>query len=85
MIFSNLYSKIIRQVVIQPWKHRRLYEMNRKMVGYLCKEFFRNHSANGGQRLRDVAKYVVPQKPGQQNPQNLRVQSWRGFGYHVSA
>ena len=85
MIFSNFCSKIIRRVVIQPWKRGKLYEVNRKMAGYLCKEFLRNPGADGEQLLLDIAKYVVPVKPGQQNPRNLRAQSWRGFGYRVSA
>ena len=85
MIFSNFCSKIINQVVIQHWKHGKLYEVNRKMAGYLYKEFLRNPGADGEQLLRDIVKYVVPVKPGQQNPRNLWAQSWRGFGYRVSA
>lgn len=85
MIFSNFCSKIIRHAVIQSWKNGKLYEVNRKMAGYLCKEYLRNPSADGEKLMRDIEKYVVPVKPGQQNPRNLRTQSWRGFGYRVSA
>ncbi len=85
MIFSSFCSKIIKRVVIQHWKHGQLYEVNRNMAGYLCKEFLRNPGADGEQILRDIAKYVVPVKPDQQNPRNLRAQSWRSFGYRVSA
>lgn len=75
--FSNFFSKIIRRAVIQHWKHRKLHEVNRKMAGYLCREFLRNPGADGEQLLRDISKYIVPVKPGQQNPRNLRAQSWR--------
>lgn len=85
MIFSNFCSRIINKAVIEHWKNGRLYEVNRKMAGYLCKEYLRNPSADGEKLMRDIEKYVVPVKPGQQNPRNLRTQSWRGFGYRVSA
>ena len=85
MISSNFCSKIIWQAVIQPWRHGKLYKVSHKITSYLCKEFLRNPGACGEQLLHDIAKYVVPVKPGQQNPRNLRAQSWRSFGYRVSA
>ena len=75
MIFSNFCSKIIKQVVILSWRHGKLYEVKRKMAGYLCKEFLRNPGAGGKQFLHDIAQYVIPVKPGQQNPRNLGAQS----------
>lgn len=55
MIFSNFCSRIINKVVIQHWKNGKMFEVNRKMAAFLCKEYLRTPNADGDQLMQNMS------------------------------
>lgn len=57
--------------------------MNLKMAIELCKQFYRDDSADGEQLLRDIAAYLEPIRPNRSDKRNIHAKSFAGFVYRV--
>ena len=55
------------------------------MAVALCQEFIRTPKADADKLLNDIARYIVPIRPGRQDQRNLRVKGFPGFVYRVAA
>ena len=86
MIMSNFCSRIANEVVIQHRK-KNIYEykVDMKMAIFLCKEFYATDGADGEKLMRDIAKYTEPIRPGRRDERNLKIKSFPGFVYRISA
>ena len=90
-IFSNLIafnfaSRVCKEVVVrQPKDGICTYKVNFKMAVALCREFIRTPNADADKLLRDIARYIVPIRPGRQNERDLRVKGFPGFVHRVAA
>ena len=51
----------------------------------LCKEYIRTQSEDYMKLMADIARYIVPIRPGRQDQRNLRVKGFPGFVYRVAA
>lgn len=86
MVMSNFCSRIVKKVVVRQDKRNKYqYAVNMKMAINLCRQFFRAKSADGEKFLEEIARYVVPVRPGRSNTRNLQPKGFAGFLYRVAA
>lgn len=80
MVISNFCSRIVKKVVVRQDKRNKYqYAVNMKMAINLCRQFFRAKSADGEKLLEEIARYVVPIRPGRSNTRNLQPKGFAGF------
>lgn len=86
MIMSNFASRMVNEIVLKQGDHHALtYKVNQKIAVYLCREYFRKAHADGGQLMKDIARYTEAVRAGRSDTRNIKAQSFRGFIYRVSA
>lgn len=86
MIMATLCARIVNEVVVrQPKGGKYLYKVNQKMATFLTKKYFRTPGADGEQLMKEIAKYIVPIRPGRANQRKLRAKGFREFVYRVAA
>lgn len=86
MTMANFCSRIASTIVMKQKKDNMYeYKVNMKMAIYLCKKFYRMENADEKQLMHDIAKYTEPIRQGRSDERNLKVKSFVGFVYRVSA
>lgn len=86
MVMSNFCSRIVKKAVVRQDKRNKYqYAVNMKMAINLCRQFFRARLADGEKLLEEIARYVVPIRPGRSNTRNLQPKGFAGFLYRVAA
>jgi len=84
LIMNNFCSRIVNAVTVeQKQKNIHEYKVNLKMAIELCKQFYRDDSADGEQLLRDIATYLEPIRPNRSDKRNIHAKSFAGFVYRV--
>lgn len=86
MIMATLCSRIINSVIIQQSNQRKYdCQVHQKMALFLTKKFFHTPGADGEKLMADIAKYLVPVRPGRSDTRNLKAKGFVGFVYRVAA
>ena len=84
LIMNNFCSRIVNAVTVeQKEKNAYEYKINLKMAIELCKQFYRDDSADGEQLMHDIAAYLEPIRPNRSDKRNLRTKSFAGFVYRI--
>ena len=84
LIMNNFCSRIVNAgTVEQKSQNIHEYKVNLKMAIELCKQFYRDDSADGEQLMHDIAAYLEPIRPNRSDKRNLRTKSFAGFVYRI--
>ena len=84
LIMNNFCSRIVNVVTVeQKEKNAYEYKINLKMAIELCKQFYRDESADGELLMHDITAYLEPIRPNRSDKRNLRTKSFAGFIYRI--
>lgn len=86
LTMHNFTSRIVKQAVIrQPKDGVYAYKANFKMAVALCREYFNTPNASSEKLLEQIARHIIPIRPGRTDERKLRPKGFVGFTYRVAA
>ncbi len=82
----NFTSRIVRGIVVkQPTEGIYAYRANFKMAVTLVREYIRKAKTDSEVLERNIAKHIIPIRPGRQDQRKLKPKGFVGFVYRVAA
>lgn len=82
----NFCEMITTAIILKPHKRktRHCYQVNFTMAITICKKYLRGSNLSPLQVIQVIQRYILPIRPGRQDPRKVKPQTVVGFIYRVA-